>query len=152
MDDATVATRKTNDERLSNPEPARKESAEGVAESVGRRLDDAASYAGHKAGDAARAVGHRAGDAEAAMGSGLRSLGQNVRGHAPESGVVHNAASALADTLENSGRYLQEEGIKDMAEDVTNLVRRNPIPALLLAIGAGFLIGRALSTRNKSDA
>jgi hypothetical protein len=35
-----------------------------------------------------------------------------------------------------------------MMEDVTGLIRRNPIPALLLGLGVGFLIGRALSSRS----
>ena len=47
---------------------------------------------------------------------------------------------------ENTGRYLQEEGLKGIAEDVTNLIRRNPIPALLAGVGVGFLIGR-ITTR-----
>jgi hypothetical protein len=34
-----------------------------------------------------------------------------------------------------------------MAEDVTNLIRRNPIPALLIGIGAGFLLARAMTPR-----
>ena len=29
---------------------------------------------------------------------------------------------------ENTGRYLQNEGSKGIADDMTNLIRRNPIP------------------------
>jgi hypothetical protein len=35
-------------------------------------------------------------------------------------------------------------------DDVTGLVKRNPIPALLLAVGIGFLVGRALSNSSRS--
>ena len=34
-----------------------------------------------------------------------------------------------------------------MAEDLTDLIRRNPIPALLVGVGLGFLLARA-TTRN----
>jgi hypothetical protein len=37
-----------------------------------------------------------------------------------------------------------------MMDDMTNLVRRNPIPALLLGLGVGFLIGRVLSSTSRS--
>lgn len=148
MDNATTLTKNTNEETLSKPDADRPGTAEGMGAYVGRKADDAAGYVGHKAEDAAHFIGEKSGEAEAAVGSGLRSLGQNVREHGPEHGVAGDAVSAVADSLESSGRYLQEEGIKDIAEDVTNIIRRNPIPALLVAIGAGFLIGRAMKGRN----
>jgi hypothetical protein len=148
MDNATTLSKNTNEESLSKPDADHIGPAEGMAAYVGRRTDDAASYVGHKAEDAAHFIGQKSGEAEAAVGSGLRSLGQNVREHGPDHGLAGEAASAVANSLDNSGRYLQEEGIKDIAEDVTNLIRRNPIPALLMAMGAGFLIGRAMTARN----
>jgi ElaB/YqjD/DUF883 family membrane-anchored ribosome-binding protein len=35
-----------------------------------------------------------------------------------------------------------------MVEDVGGLIKRNPIPAVLIGLGVGFLIGRALSSRS----
>jgi len=35
-----------------------------------------------------------------------------------------------------------------MMDDMTSLIKRNPIPALLLGLGVGFLIGRVLSSRS----
>jgi hypothetical protein len=58
------------------------------------------------------------------------------------------ASAVVADTLESTGRYLQEEGLKGMAEELTILIRRNPVPALLAAFGAGFLIARATTPRS----
>ncbi len=148
MENTTTANRNANDEALHNPESIHTGKAESAAAYAGRKADDAAAFVGHKAEDAAHFVGQKTEDAETAMGTGLRSLGQNVRNHGPDSGVAGEATSAVADTLDSSGRYLQEEGIKDIAEDVTNLIRRNPVPALLVAIGAGFLIGRIMASRN----
>jgi len=31
-----------------------------------------------------------------------------------------------------------------MAEDITGLIRRNPIPALFIGVGRGFLLARTL--------
>jgi hypothetical protein len=62
--------------------------------------------------------------------------------------MAGGASSAVADTVESSGRYLQEEGLKEMTEDVTNLIRRYPIPALLIGVAAGYLAGRAMTPRS----
>lgn len=119
-----------------------------VADFAAETVEDAASYAGSKAHEAANYVGLKTGNASAAAGNGLRSLGDSVRESGPATGMGGEASAAVADTLDKSGRYLQEEGIKDMAEDLTNLIRRNPIPAMLVGIAAGYLAGRAVSPRS----
>jgi len=98
--------------------------------------------------DAASSIGEKAEDAASAVGSGLKSLGNTIRDHTPQDGMVGKASSAVADTLESTGRYLQEEGLKGIADDVTNLIRRNPIPAMLVGVGVGFLIARATTARS----
>jgi hypothetical protein len=57
--------------------------------------------------------------------------------------MLGSAASSVANTLESGGRYLQEEGLSGMANELTDLIKRNPIPALLLAVAVGVLIARA---------
>ena len=51
-------------------------------------------------------------------------------------------------TLENTGKYLEEEGLSGIASDVTALIKRNPIPALFIGIGVGFLLARACTSRS----
>jgi hypothetical protein len=45
------------------------------------------------------------------------------------------------------GRYLQEHDLGDMADDMTSVVRRYPLPALCIGFGVGFLLGMALTRR-----
>ena len=122
--------------------------AANAADSATNNVENAASFTGRNVEDAANYVGQKTGDASAAAGSGLRSLGQNVRESGPATGVAGEASAALADSLDKSGRYLEEEGIKEMADDITNLIRRNPIPAMLVGIAAGYMAGRAMSPRS----
>ena len=130
MDNTTTQAKNANDEKLGNPGPPRPGTAEGVASFVGRKADDAAAYVGHKAEDAASYVGQRTEDAGAAVGGGLRSLGKTVRDRGPEGGMGGEASSAVANALESSGRYLQEEGLKVMAQDVTDVIGPSgPAPA-----------------------
>ncbi|MDZ4858742.1 MAG: hypothetical protein SGI88_07140 [Candidatus Hydrogenedentes bacterium] len=71
-----------------------------------------------------------------------------MRDKSPQSGMAGTATSAVAHSLERTGDYLQSEGLSGIADDLTNVVRRNPIPALLAAIGVGFLIAQATSRRS----
>jgi hypothetical protein len=103
-----------------------------------------ASSATQTASDMASNVGHRVEDATSTVGSGMRNLAGTLRENLPHEGMMGSASSAVADTLERGGRYLEEEGLSGLGEDLTSLIRRNPIPALLVGIGVGFLIARSM--------
>jgi len=110
---------------------------------------DIAGTAANKAKDAAATIGNRAEDATHAVGRGMESLADTVRQNLPREGVIGSAASTVAGGLESGGRYLEKEGLQGMADDVTDLIRRNPIPALFVGIGLGFLLAR-LTTSSRS--
>lgn len=148
MEPTTTPSKNAKGEEESSSGAPRTGTAEDVASYVGRKAEDAALYVGHKAEDAAAYVGQKTGDASASVGGRLRSLGDSVRDRRPEGGMAGDASSAVADTLESSGRYLEEEGLKDMTEDVTALIRRYPIPALVIGVAAGYLVGRAMAPRS----
>jgi len=57
---------------------------------------------------------------------------------------AEGAAAAVGETFQDSGRYLQERDLSGMLEDCTGLVRRYPLPALLLGLAAGYCMGRIL--------
>ena len=118
------------------------ETAKEAAGNVADAAKNAAKAVADKAGELATNVGKKAEDATAAVGSSFKSLGGTVREKGP-GGVFGGATSAVADTLETSGRYLEEYGLSGLGQDMTNLIRRNPIPALLIGIGLGFMIARA---------
>lgn len=141
----------SNDEnpiKLGQRDAGPAEGAKNLISSLGEKAKDTASSVAQTAEDAAAYVAHKAEDATTAVGDGLESLGNSLREHAPHDGIVGEASSAVANTLGSTGRYLQEEGLKGMAEEVTNLIRRNPVPAILVAFGAGFLIARATTSRS----
>ncbi len=96
----------------------------------------------NKAKSAAATVSNKAEAATSAVGEGMSSLGHTLREHAPQSGMLGSASSRVASGLESGGRYLQQEGFKGMMDDLTQLIRSNPIPALLVGIGIGFLLAQ----------
>lgn len=136
----------TNPTTRTDEKPA--DRVEAGASAPREKLHDAASCVAHAAEHAAAYVGQTAETAAAAVGSRLQSLSTGVREHMPSSGLCGSASSALADTLEKAGHDLQKEGLRGIAQDMTDLVRRNPIPALLLGVGVGFLVGRATTRRS----
>ena len=117
--------------------------AKDMASGVAEKARDVASDVADKAREYATAAGDRAENATARVGSGMESLGHAVRENLPQGGTMGAVADRAASGLESAGRYLQEEGLSGMADDLTDLIRRNPIPAVLVGIGIGFLIARA---------
>jgi hypothetical protein len=95
-----------------------------------------------KAQELASTASKRVDEATAALGERVRSAGSTLRERGPHDGMLGTATSSVADSLEHTGRYIQEEGLVGMAEDVTELIRRNPIPAMLVGIGIGYMLAK----------
>jgi hypothetical protein len=54
------------------------------------------------------------------------------------------AATTVANKLDAAGSYLQAKDVDHMMGDLTGVIRRYPIPALLIGLGIGYLLaGRA---------
>jgi ElaB/YqjD/DUF883 family membrane-anchored ribosome-binding protein len=121
--------------------------AKDAATNVTERAKDLASNVSQRAGEMAHRAEDRTDDALSSMGQRMSTMAGSLRQAAPREGVVGSAAGAVADRLEKGGRYLQEHGVSDMTDDLTGVIRRNPLPSLCLAFGVGFLIGMAASRR-----
>jgi len=105
---------------------------------------DVASRVGDMAGDAAKNAGQRADNLASTVGERAHTAADAVRRHGPQEGMLGSATKAVADSIDNTGRYLQNEGLTGMMGDVGEMIRRNPIPALFVGIGIGYLLSRAL--------
>jgi len=122
--------------------------ARDAASHAGQALQGAASAAGQAvqqaASSAAHTAGQRAEQATTSVGSGMQSLADTVRHKGPDGGVLGSASHAVADTLENTGKYIEDKNLSGMMDDMTGMIKRNPIPAVLIGLGIGFLLGRTL--------
>jgi ElaB/YqjD/DUF883 family membrane-anchored ribosome-binding protein len=113
------------------------------ASSVAEKAKETARDAANKAGEMAKNVGHKAEDAVSSVGGQMKSLAGTIREKAPHEGIAGSTATAVANTLDSSGAYLQQHNLSGMAEDMTDLIRRYPIQSLLVGIGVGFLLAKA---------
>jgi ElaB/YqjD/DUF883 family membrane-anchored ribosome-binding protein len=120
------------------------EKAKDAANTAYDKAKDMAGQAGEAIGSAASTVGRKAEDATATAGGGMQSLAGTVREQGPQSGMLGQATRGVASALEQGGKYLEDKNLSGMADDLTNLIRHNPIPAVLIGLGVGFLLGRAI--------
>lgn len=121
------------------------EAAKDAVNKTGEAVKDAAAAVAHKAADAGTYVAQKAEGATAAVGGEMKSLAGTIREKGPHDGMLGNASAAVASTLDAYGRELQEHGLSGIADDITNTVRRHPVPAVLIGIGLGFLLARVFT-------
>ena len=77
------------------------------------------------------------------VGERIGSLAEAIREKAPHEGAVGTAATAVADKLDVAGSYLQEKDLNHVLGDVSGMIRRYPVPSLLIGLGIGYLLARS---------
>lgn len=120
--------------------------AKAAAVSVGEMASHAASAVGQMAGHAAADVGRKVDDLATDAGIGIQGLGDRLSKNGPRSGVLGNASQAAARTVKEGGEYLESAKLSGITEDVAQWIRRNPIPAVFMAIGFGWFMARKLKS------
>ena len=112
---------------------ARMQAAGDSAKQAADHGKDAMKYAGDAGSGIVQAVADKAGDL---ADQGKRAVGQVMEGaqHAGEK-VQRWAGDAYETTTKAVG---------DATENVSGLIRRHPLPAVLIGFGVGLIIGRLL--------
>jgi len=118
--------------------------AKDAASNLAGQAKDTASNLAGQAKDAASNLGKKAEDWTAAAGHSVGSLAGSLRQQGPSSGMLGKANEAVAEGIESAGHYLEDKNLSGMMDDVSSLIKRNPIPALLVGLGVGYLLGKAM--------
>jgi ElaB/YqjD/DUF883 family membrane-anchored ribosome-binding protein len=97
--------------------------------------------------EARERAGDRAERAVSGLGRSVEEAAYRVRSRIPaegrfSEGRLHDTAENVTERMEHVGRYLQEADFEEMAEDLTDVVRRYPLQSVLVGLGLGFLIAR----------
>jgi hypothetical protein len=124
------------------------EHGKDLAADAAAKARDVAGSLADAGRSAARSAGQAADSATARAGEKIESLAGTVREYGPHAGVMGSATETVAQGLERGGRYLEDQGLSGLADDLTEMVKRNPIPALLFGIGLGFVLARLTSSRS----
>jgi uncharacterized protein YjbJ (UPF0337 family) len=104
----------------------------GMADAAQAKAEETASTAATKASQPISAVGEQIG-----------SLASVIRDRAPHEGTIGTAATAVAEKLDVAGSYLQTKDLDHMVDDVSGMIRRYPIPSLLIGLGIGYLLAKS---------
>ena len=115
-----------------------------AAASVGAMASHAGCAVGAMASQAACDATKKADDLTASAGAGIQGLGDRISNYTPHTGVLGTASQAVARTVKEGGEYLEDAKLTGVVDDVTQLIRRNPIPAIFIAIGLGWFVARKL--------
>lgn len=116
----------------------------GTAQGQGGSASETAAKAKGAAEETAAAAASTAAQSVSAVGEKIGSLADVIREKAPREGTMGTAATTVADKLGAAGSYLQQKNMDHMVGDLTGMIRRYPIPALLIGLGIGYLLaGRA---------
>lgn len=98
----------------------------------------AASAVGEKAGKAGSSVASMAGQAASAVGEVASDVGKKAEE------LWGTASDAISSTVRDSGEYLNEAGCSGATTDLAKLIRQNPISAVCIAFGMGWVLARTL--------
>ena len=118
-----------------------------VADRAQEAVDTVSDYTSRGMRDAGEYIDRKSSEATSAVASGFRSASGALRDHLPQEGPIGQASAAVAKRLEDAGEYLETEGLRGIEDDISELIRRNPITSLLIGVGLGYLVARSLSQR-----
>jgi uncharacterized protein YjbJ (UPF0337 family) len=116
--------------------------AENAKQNISQSAANAYGDAKAKAQELGTAAAEKVGSATKVVGEKMSSLAGTIRGNVSQEGTMGSAAQTVANQLDNAGSYLQDNALENMAQDVSGLIRRYPIPSLLIGIGIGYLLSR----------
>ena len=126
-----------------------REGTENTGTSVMDTARNVADNVKDKAKQAGEFVRDKADNAVSSAGKGMENLASTIRDKGPREGVLGQATSGVAGALDSTGRYLDEQGVSGMVDDLTSMIKNHPVPAVLIGIGLGFLLAR-LTTSSRS--
>lgn len=117
---------------------------------IGAKISDTAKQMKDKVSDFGRSTADKIDENRGAAASGLQKAATSIHDSAESlpgekvRGLAHDAANSLTSTA----NYVRDHDVNKMMADVETMVKNNPGPSLLIAVGLGFLLGRAFTNND----
>lgn len=124
-----------------------KDKATEMASTAKDKVSSMTGPAADKAKQAAGTATEKIDQQRDTVAGGLDTVATQLRDRAetlPGGEKTTQAAQTAAEKLQTASGYLREHEVSDMMTDVEQLVRSHPTQSLVVALAAGFLLGRAL--------
>lgn len=121
----------------------------GTAAGTAARLKEQISEKAADVRDRVNDFGRKTADKiDASREPAAASLNRTASALHSQSDRVASAAHATADKLQQTADYVRDHDFKEMASDVTELVKRYPGQSLAVAAGLGFLLARVMRSND----
>jgi hypothetical protein len=114
-----------------------------MASDLKKKVQDTVSSLTSQASTVASTAASKVSETASRVGEKVSTMAGSLRDKVTE-GPLGDAAGAVAQQWQAGRDYLREHDVADLGREVTHLVRRHPLPAMLAAFGLGVLLGRAL--------
>jgi ElaB/YqjD/DUF883 family membrane-anchored ribosome-binding protein len=116
---------------------------------VGDKIADTASQIKERASEFGRSAAQKIDESRSSTAATLKNTADSLRSGAQSSGqTITDVANKTAEKIETTANYIRDHDVRGMLADIEQLVRRTPTPALIGALGLGFLLGSALRSRD----
>ncbi len=146
MNTATKHDQSKKEERNQNEENM-KDKTEQATKNAAEQAREAGENVAEKAKEGARYAQNKADDATKHAGDKTQQGADYMKEKGPKDGIMGKAVQSVADGIDRTGEYLSEQGVSGMAEDLTKVIKKHPVPAMLVGVGVGFLVGQLMTRR-----
>ena len=119
---------------------------------TGEKVQDTARDVAKELGELGRELRQRANSVRKEAVKQLNHAAESIRREARDmtaDTTAHQTADEVAKGLEKAAHYLNTNSVEQMGTEATKVVRQNPIPALLVALGIGMIVGLLLNSGHK---
>jgi len=106
------------------------------------KAKDIGTQAMDKAKQAAGNVGDMASQAASNVTKTAQKWGESLSENFGQ--ASHAVSETVREGVREGAHYLEEAHLGDMADEVTRMIRRNPMPAVFIGLAVGFVLGRAM--------
>lgn len=98
----------------------------------------------HRAEDRANRVKDRAAEGLETAAHRLDDVANRQGGQGGAMGRAGDMAHRAADTMESTARYLRDNDVRALQSDLERMVKESPLQTLLVAVAAGWVLGKIL--------
>jgi len=122
------------------------DAAVDAARRTRQAIDEATQRAKHKAKEFGQLTADKIDESRAPVAEALHGASEKLdeaAENAPAKAVGRVARTA-ADRLEDTAKYVEDHDTGEMIGDLLGVIKRHPVPSLLIAASLGFIVARSM--------
>jgi hypothetical protein len=123
----------------------------GMVNRVKQQVRDLGERVAERASDTATTGKNRVADRIHDLGDAIEDRARPLEEQGGVRGRAGHAAHRVGDALEDSAEYLRSHDFGSILDDVQSTIRRHPLAAVGLALGAGYLLAGVMGSSEEDE-